>query len=73
MRRVLKTKAFNVYGFEKSERSNIDSREEVALKLLASDLLKLSSMAIDQQVEDGKLSEICHEREDQESDPGNRS
>lgn len=54
---------FFVFGFEKSDRSNIDSREEAALKLLANDLLKLGTSALDALVRENEFVEICHEHE----------
>lgn len=52
---------FFVFGFEKAVRSNISSEEEAALKMLASDLLKLAPADLDQQVKSKALVEICHE------------
>lgn len=52
---------FFVFGFEKSERANVSLRELEALKVLATDLLKLSSAELDRLVESKALEEICHE------------
>lgn len=53
---------FFVFGFEKNERANVSIRESVALKAIAADLLKLTSAALDSQVQSGALQEICHEK-----------
>jgi hypothetical protein len=52
---------FFVFGFEKNERANVSPGEFEALKALASDLLKLSSVELDSQVESEALQEICHD------------
>jgi len=52
---------FFLFGFEKNERANVSPRELEALKEIATDLLKLSSAELDDQVERGALQEICHE------------
>lgn len=50
-----------VYGFPKSERSNIDKDEEEALKRLAAYLLGLSNQAIATAVQAGELIGVdCH-------------
>ena len=66
---------FFVFGFEKAVRTNISSEEEAALKMLAADLLKLSSAELAQQVESKALAEICHDDKDQgkKPDPRRRS
>ena len=51
---------FFVFGFEKSERANVNPRELEALKALAGDLLKLSPTNLDSQVTREVLQEICH-------------
>jgi hypothetical protein len=38
---------FFVYGFAKNERSNIEVKDEVALKLLAATLLAMTTIALD--------------------------
>ncbi len=47
-----------VYGFPKSERSNIDKDEEDALKQLAAHLLALTSQTLDQAERAGELMEV---------------
>jgi hypothetical protein len=54
---------FFVFGFEKNDRANISARELEALQTLADDLLVLDSIALDRQVEQEALQEICHEDE----------
>lgn len=49
---------FFVFGFEKSERDNIDEEELDALKAIASDLLARSDRELEQAVADGALLEI---------------
>ena len=50
-----------VFGFEKSVRANVSAKELAALQSLATDLLKLSSVELDRQVENDVLAEICHD------------
>lgn len=50
---------FFVFGFEKSERANVSPKELEALKVLATDLLKLSSAELDRLVDGNVLKEIC--------------
>lgn len=52
---------FFVFGFQKNTRSNINSREKEALKLLADDLLSMSTTALDSACQRNELQEICHE------------
>lgn len=52
---------FFVFGFEKSERSNVTAKELEALQKIAADLLKLTSKDLDAHVEWGELKEICHD------------
>jgi hypothetical protein len=52
---------FFVFGFEKNERANVSPRELEALKVLAADLLKLSSAELDNHVGSEALQEICHD------------
>lgn len=52
---------FFVYGFEKNDRANVNARELEALQALADDLLKLDVKALDGQIEQDALLEICHE------------
>jgi hypothetical protein len=54
---------FFVFGFQKSARSNINSEENEALKLLADDLLSMSVTALDLACQKDELQEICHENE----------
>jgi hypothetical protein len=54
---------FFVFGFQKSARSNINSEEKEALKLLADDLLSMSATALDLACQKDELQEICHENE----------
>ena len=57
---------FFVLGFEKTERSNITTKEEAALKVLASDLLSHASDALDKMVGARILMEICREGQEHE-------
>jgi len=52
---------FFVFGFEKNERANINTKEKEALQRLAEDLLKLSLKEIDMAIKRGQLQEICHD------------
>ena len=52
---------FFLFGFGKNERDNISDRELLALQKLAGRLLKLDIAALDRQIEEGTLTEICHE------------
>jgi hypothetical protein len=58
---------FFVFGFEKNERVNISPRELAALKVIAADLLKLSSTELDDHVDSEALEEICHADQVQEN------
>jgi hypothetical protein len=51
---------FFVFGFEKSERDNLSSKELEALQNLAHDLLSCSAKSLAMQVDEGVLEEICH-------------
>ena len=51
-------KAFFVYGFAKNERSNINDREERALKALANELLEYDARAIKRALDAGALREL---------------
>ena len=55
---------FFVFGFEKNVRANVSARELAALQALATDLLKLSSVELDRQVESDVLAEICDDPTD---------
>jgi hypothetical protein len=52
------SKWFFVFGFAKSERSNIDKDEEVALKKLAGNLLALAPSAVSVAKREGELKEV---------------
>jgi hypothetical protein len=52
---------FFVFGFEKNERANIDVKELEAVQRIAADLLGLESSALDTQIANEALKEICHE------------
>ena len=54
------TRWFFMYGFEKNERANISDSELEALKKIAADLLKRSSIELDSLLRTGALQEICH-------------
>jgi len=51
---------FLVFGFEKNQQGNINSKELAALQAYAADLLKLSSTELDSHVRSQALQEICH-------------
>jgi hypothetical protein len=53
---------FFVYGFSKNERENISAKELEALRMIAEDLLTLTSTALDANVANGALQEICNDR-----------
>jgi hypothetical protein len=55
---------FFLFGFEKNERANISPGELQALKVIAHDLLGLTSAELDRQVARGVLEEICHADKD---------
>ena len=52
---------FVVYGFEKNDRANISDDELEALKDLAEQLLARTGKQLAEALNDGTLSEICHE------------
>jgi hypothetical protein len=52
---------FFVFGFEKNQRSNVSDQELEALQGIAGDLLKLTSVQLDNAVTEGMLQEICHD------------
>ncbi|MFI5305603.1 MAG: type II toxin-antitoxin system RelE/ParE family toxin [Nitrospiria bacterium] len=54
------TRWFFMYGFEKNERANISDSELEALKKIAADLLKRSSLELDSLLRSEALQEICH-------------
>ena len=51
-------KAFFIYGFAKSERSNVSDRELEALKVLAKELLNYPAPALSDAIRAGELIEI---------------
>jgi hypothetical protein len=57
-----------VYGFPKNERSNIDKNEEEALKKLATELLSLTSKALEQAKDDNELMEVDCDAEEEIDD-----
>jgi len=66
---------FFVFGFEKSERSNVSAEELQAVQAVAADLLKLAPKELDALIGTGALQEICHDRKDpaEEPNPGRGS
>ncbi len=52
---------FFVFGFAKSVRADISSRELEALQKLADDLLGLSDPELDSALSKATLEEICHD------------
>ncbi|WP_301101195.1 type II toxin-antitoxin system RelE/ParE family toxin [Propionivibrio sp.] len=54
---------FFVFGFEKSERANIQDDELEALQEIAAELLARTSRQLDEAVKDGALEEVCHDDE----------
>jgi hypothetical protein len=60
---------FFVFGFEKSDRANVSADELAALKMLAADLLRLSSNELAALAESGALQEICHDTKDPAPEP----
>jgi hypothetical protein len=62
-----------VYGFPKNERSNIDKDEEEALKKLATELLSLTSEALEQAKDDNELMEVDCDAEEEIGDSWSRS
>jgi hypothetical protein len=57
-----------VYGFPKNERSNIDKNEAEALKKLATELLSLTSEALEIAKNDNELMEIDCDAKEEVSD-----
>jgi hypothetical protein len=47
-----------MYGFEKNERANISDKERDALRIMAKDLLGLTSQQLQEAVSDGTLMEV---------------
>ena len=54
---------FFIYGFPKNERSNIDKREEEALKKLALELLTLTPEALERATQANELIEVNYDGE----------
>jgi len=50
-----------VFGFEKNDRANVSARELEALRLLAGDLLALSSEPVGEAIDSGYLLEVSNE------------
>jgi hypothetical protein len=57
-----------VYGFPKNERSNIDKNEAEALKKLATEILSLTSEALETAKNDNELMEIDCDAKEEVSD-----
>ncbi len=64
VRTIIATRAgrdwFYLYGFRKNERADITQREQVALKMLAKDLLALDEDALQIALRDRAIEEIAH-------------
>ncbi len=54
---------FFVFGFEKSERGNISSKELEALQKIAADYLALGDIDLEVLVKNHSVEEICNEQE----------
>jgi hypothetical protein len=54
----LDDKAFFIYGFSKNERSNVSQKELKALKLLATELLGYTNVALEKALKAGELIEV---------------
>jgi hypothetical protein len=52
-----------VYGFEKNDRANLSDDELEALKDLAEQLLERTGKQLAEALNDGTLSEGCHEHQ----------
>lgn len=57
---------FFLYGFEKSEKENIDKKEEKALKMLADDYVRYKNAEIKKALSEKELKEIIDDAEKQE-------
>ncbi len=53
-----------VYLFAKKDRNNIEADELTGFKKLAKDYLKANDAAINSQIANGDLEEICNERKE---------
>ena len=49
------------YGFEKNDRANISDDELEALKDIAEQLLARTGKQLDEALNDGSITEICHD------------
>ncbi|MGV3526598.1 MAG: type II toxin-antitoxin system RelE/ParE family toxin [Candidatus Sericytochromatia bacterium] len=54
----LQDKAFFLYGFSKNQRANISSKELIALKRLAAELLGYSETQLAKAIDKGELSKV---------------
>jgi hypothetical protein len=52
---------FFVYGFEKNDRANLSDNELEALKDIAEQLLARTGKQLDEALNDGSITEICHD------------
>lgn len=52
-----------VFGFEKNDRDNISAKELEALRILAGDLLRLSTKQIGDAIKNGSLVEVYNEKD----------
>lgn len=65
----LQDRWFFVFGFEKSERANIDDRERAALQAVAKALLDMNDRMLDQAADEGELMEIDDGDEEEPTAP----
>ena len=59
----LEDRWFFLYGFEKKDRTTIDTRELAALQAIAGALLALDAKLLEKAVVEGELEEISNEEE----------
>jgi len=52
-----------ILGYEKNERANISDKERDALRMIAKDLLGLSTEQLQKMVNEGALLEVCNGKE----------
>ena len=52
---------FFVYGFEKNDRANIADHELEALRDITEQLLARTGKQLDEALNDGSITEICHD------------
>jgi hypothetical protein len=57
----LEDRWFFLFGFQKNERANSETRELAALQTLAKALLSLEAKPLEQALTSGELLEICRE------------